>query len=92
MIWVYGAAGLVVIVIVASLVGAVISSAKAKGSITVELDVPEYYGYAGKITAHVDTVSQSFALVGRWKTMIDRIEKGEEPEPYDAAKHAGRLP
>lgn len=80
MIWLYGAAGLAVFIIVVAIVVASIQSVKSKGSFTVRLDVPEYYGYSGEITAHVDSMSQALATVGRWKTMIERVEKGQDPE------------
>lgn len=92
MIWLYGAAGLVALIIVAAIVVASISSVKSKGSFVVEVDAPEYYGYTGKITARVDSKAEAFLFLAAWRGYIEQDQKGDAPEPYDAAGHAGRLP
>jgi hypothetical protein len=80
-IWVYTAAGLVVFVIVLALLVGAIQSVKSKGSFAVRLDVPEYYGYSGELTARVDSMGEALMTVSRWKAMIDQHEKGDDPEP-----------
>ena len=92
MIWVYGAAGLVAFVIVVAVTVGAIASVKSKGSFRVELDVPEYYGYTGKITAAVDSEEDAFQLMLAWRHWIDQDEKGDEPAPAHLPITFGKKP
>lgn len=91
MIWLYSAAALVAFIILVATVVAAIQSVKSKGSFAIRLDVPEYYGYSGEITARLDSEEATFQLMLAWRRWIEQDQKGSEPS-YDAAKHAGRIP
>jgi hypothetical protein len=78
-IWAYTAAGLVALIVVAAIVVASIGSVKSKGSFAVRLDVPEYYGYAGEITARVDSEEDAYQLMLSWRGWIEQDQKGDEP-------------
>lgn len=92
MIWVYSAAGLVAFVIVVAIVVAAIQSVRSKDSCHVELDVPEYYGYTGKIVAHVESIDAAGAVVEKWRAMVDRSERGGEPAPAHLPITFGKKP
>jgi hypothetical protein len=90
--WWYAPIGLLAFIIVVAVVVAGIRSVKGAGSFRVELDVPEYYGYTGKITAAVDSEEDAFQLMLAWRRWIDQDEKGDEPAPAQLPITFGKKP
>ena len=70
--------GLLVLSIAAAVIAGAVKSARAVRKFTVAMDMPELFGYGGRVTANFETQSQVIEFSQHW--MTDMVRWAESPD------------